>query len=243
MMCHRFYLSPRDGELSAGMTVELSGQEARHAARVLRLREGDEIEIFDGRGNVFRAILQNVQPRSVSAEIISSTSLPPLTRRVTVALCVPKGKRAAACVETLTELGADAIIPLETERSVARGGDIDKWRDRALEACKQSRRAWLPEIADLTPLAELCTRFDDWQDVFLASLAETAIAPASLGDQILQSRGILWLVGPEGGFTPAEEELMFNRGAQPVRLNPHVLRIATAAELCVGLSRFWSASK
>lgn len=190
----------------------LSPDDRHHLERVLRLRAGEEVTVSDGAGGWRRCRLgpvlepsgpRNLQPRPG----------PPIT----VAMAVAKGQRPEWAVQKLTELGVDRIIPLVTARSVVRwpagatSGPLERWRRVARQAAGQSRRVWLPEVADAAPFAEV-SRYPG------ATLAH----PGGRGPAL--ARPVV-LVGPEGGW----DERELQAGLPRARLGPHVLRTETAA--------------
>lgn len=218
MSLPRFYAS----ELLLGR-VDLEPQEAEHAGGARRLRAGDEVEVFDGRGQVGDGLLC-VAGRSLAVDVHALRIEARPTIELTVAVAVPKGKRLQMMVEKLTELGVTAIQPVRFERSVAEGGDpVSKWGRWAVEAAKQCHRAWLPEIL---PLQDFKT--------FLAAAnpAQTLLADATGGawrELFTGQTQLCCLIGPEGGLTSAEFAACEERAIPRVRLSEHILRIETAA--------------
>jgi len=195
---------------------ELAAEDRHHLVRVLRLRPGEVVVASDGRG------------RSVTCRFTGFGSLlepdgPPVlvpraSPAVTVAFAPGKGERPEWTVQKLTELGVDRIVPVATERSVVRWRDqrartaADRLRRVAREAAAQSRRAWLPEVAEPTTLAELVAA-----EPTLA-LADPGGDPPSLGHPAIA-------VGPEGGWSQAEQAL----GLPTVAVADATLRCETAA--------------
>ncbi len=232
----RFFLSP-DDVLCAGAEVALPAAEAHHARRVLRLRAGARVELADGAGRVARAVLAASDRDAVVARIETVDEAPRSGPALAVAFAPPKGKRQAATVEALVELGVDTLIPLLTERGVAGGGDLDKWRARAVEAAKQCRRAWLPTVEDPATVEALAGRVAAGTRAFLAAPDPSARTAGDALADVAPTEQVLWLIGPEGGFTDAEDAQLRAAGAVPVRLGPHILRIGTAAALAAGLTR------
>lgn len=222
----RLYCSP----LACG-TVELSAEEARHAAVALRLGPGDAVELFDGAGQVAAGMIEQASKRRVSVRVERIEQLAWPSGQTHVAFAVPKHKRIDWLIEKATELGAASLRPISFQRSVAGGEQLgenkrSRWESHILAAAKQSRRAWLPALREITPLAEL--------------LADADLpAVRIVGDMTGQTRRLkdldlppgercVILVGPEGGFTPAEREQIAAAGFSAVRLGETVLRIETA---------------
>ena len=229
------------GELTTP-ALTLSGPEGHHAAAVRRLRPGERADVSDGAGTLAQGVVTSVGKDSVTLEIQAVRSVPPPQPRLVVAQALPKGDRGELAVELMTEVGVDAVVPWSAERSITKWqGDrgqraLGKWRATAREAAKQSRRSWLPEIAELASTAALAKR------VAAAELAVVleADAQAKLHELALPETGdILLVVGPEGGISPAEQAALAEAGAVAARLGPTVLRTSTAgaAAAAVLLSR------
>jgi 16S rRNA (uracil1498-N3)-methyltransferase len=229
------------GELSTPV-LTLSGPEGHHAAAVRRLRPGERADVSDGAGTLAEGVVTGVGKDSVTLEIRTVRSVPPPQPRLVIAQALPKGDRGELAVELMTEVGVDAIVPWSAERSITKWqGDrgqraLGKWRATAREAAKQSRRGWLPEIAELATTAVLA------KQVTAAALAIVleADAQAKLHELALPEAGdILVVVGPEGGVSQPERAAFGAAGAVAARLGPTVLRTSTAgaAAATVLLSR------
>jgi 16S rRNA (uracil1498-N3)-methyltransferase len=227
--------------LPDGDRIELTGDEGRHAARVRRLSVGERLLVGDGRGGVAECIVAAVTSDGLDLEVTARRHVPEPDPRLVVVQALPKGERADLAVETMTELGVDAIVPWAATRSVTqwqgpRGAKaLEKWRRTAREAAKQSRRARVPAVRDLASTADLAPTL---------VLHEAATSP--LVDVDLPAAGdIVVVVGPEGGITDAELAAFDAAGAVAVRLGEPVLRTSTAgpAALAVLSARLgrWSA--
>jgi 16S rRNA (uracil1498-N3)-methyltransferase len=219
----------------------LTGDEGRHAARVRRLGVGESLVVGDGRGTLAECTVTGVIGDGLDLQVVARRFVPAPDPRLVVVQALPKGDRAELAVETMTELGVDAIVPWAASRSVAQWhrtrGDkaLDKWRRTAREAAKQSRRAWVP---DVRPLA--ATR-DVTPTLVLHEAATTSLA----GVELPASGEIVIVVGPEGGIDEQELATFEAAGAVAVRLGAPVLRTSTAgaaalAALSIRLGR-WSA--
>lgn len=236
----RFYCSP----LSPGL-VTLSEEESRHALQSLRLRPGAEVILFDGEGHSARGALQfddtrghmgpsrrtrkRALPASVAIDAVQTHQPPAAKLTLIVAGC--KGPRLDWLVEKCTEMDVWRIVLAEFERSVVRvgAGHVDKLRRTALEACKQCGRVWMPRIEAGSPL------LDALPEVDRAPLLVAHRHPDAewLAQRLLQDRGhcreLAVVVGPEGGLSERELSSLESRGARPVLLAEHVLRVETAA--------------
>jgi 16S rRNA (uracil1498-N3)-methyltransferase len=222
----RFYLPPE-----AWDNPVLSGDEARHLSQVLRMKPGDPLVVFDGRGRRASAEVVSVSRDRVPlnlGEILPSCALSPV---ITLAQAIPKGKNMDLVVQKSVELGIAAIQPLVTRNTIVQPGDgkSEKWRRVALEACKQCGQDTLPEIGD--PLT-----FDAWiarQSAvsglkLIASLAPGASPLRAVLHAHPDTADVTFLVGPEGDFTPPETAAAIDAGFLPVTLGSIVLRVETA---------------
>lgn len=229
------------GELG-GDQVVLSGPEGKHAAAVRRLRPGETVDLADGAGQRARCTVSQVASDRTSVtfspqEIWTDPHPQPV---LTVIQALPKGEDAELAVELLTEAGVDRIVPWEAQRCVARwraeGGRMDKalrkWRTTARESAKQSRRSRIPEVTELVrghAVTDVLARADLALVLDSAEGADGVGVPVPLPTVTPPANGeVVVLVGPEGGFSPAEYQACAAVPAQPVRLGSAVLRSATA---------------
>lgn len=207
--------------------IRLEGDEGYHAARVLRLRPGEAITVSDGRGSVAEGDVASVEPRAITVRVRARRTVPEQRPRIVVLPAVPKSGKLDMVVQKLTEIGVDEIRPWVAERSVVRWDErkrqahAARWRAIAHEAAKQSRRAWLPSIAE--PLDEPVL------PGFIVVLHETADARLEErlpGEPPLEV-GVV--TGPEGGLTQAEIDRFVASGGVVAGLGPPILRAETAA--------------
>ena len=222
-MSERFFLDtpPRADR------AELSGDEARHLARVLRAKVGDMVSVFDGQGRTWPARIATLGRDRVGLELGAPIKTPTSSHALTLAVALPKGDRQKWMVEKLTELGCTRLVPLVTTRGVAEAtpGAVQRLMRSSIEACKQCGRNTLLGIASPRAIAEVLARRDA---ATLAVVADPEGEP--LGPLLAGHAGdILALVGPEGGFTAEELSLAIAAGCRRVSLGPHVLRVETAA--------------
>ena len=204
----------------------LSDEDTHHLARVLRLRDGEEVIAADGRGRWARTIWRGgatLEPITGGTGVGGDGAVQSQARvepALTVAFAPVKGERPEWVVQKLTELGIDRIIPLRTDRSVvrwtgARGqASVEKLRRVAREAAAQSRHVWLPEVCDTVAFADLSP---------LGGPGEVVLAQLS-GDRPTLAQRVV-AVGPEGGWST--EELA--AGLPTVGFGLSVLRAETAA--------------
>jgi 16S rRNA (uracil1498-N3)-methyltransferase len=222
--------------LAVGGNV-LSAEESHHAARVLRLREGEGVVLFNGEGREGAGVIRRIRSREIDVEVESVVSRAFETRhKITLAVALPKSHRHAYLIEKCTELGVAGFWPIVSERSVTEPGDgaVEKWWRRAVEAAKQSHRAWLPSFREPQSFAQAAGRIPEFTAAGVGDLEGTDPWPAFLSRQP-PGASILVFIGPEGGFTPVESNQLVAGGACRVRLAPTVLRTETAAiAACAG---------
>lgn len=224
----RFFADP---ERCGGSRIELDEEESHHAARVIRVREGEAVTVLNGAGSIFECVVDSISKRAVTLEVKSKAQAPPLPYRLTLVQAIPKGKVMDLIVQKATELGAVAIVPIVTERTIVEIADeaaetkIRKWRAVALEAIKQCGSPWLPKIEAPRDFAS-ALRSGGESPAFVASLHEGA---KEIGEQLKsETTASIW-IGPEGDFTRGEVEALVEAGARPFSLGPLVLRCDTAA--------------
>jgi len=217
-------------ELPAVDVVVLTGDEARHA-QVKRLRVGEVVEVGDGRGSVVTAQVGSVARDAIELMVTSRRTVAALSPRLVAVQALPKGDRADLAVELLTELGVDEIVPWRSAQAVTqwdgeRGSKArERWQRTAREATKQSRRAWLPVVAEPASTGEVAERLTRAATALVLHEA----AEVGLGSASISTEGELVLVvGPEGGISPDELERFAATGATAVRLGEAVLRTSTA---------------
>jgi len=224
------------GLVAPGGTVELSGDEARHAVTVSRVRAGERISIGDGRGILVHGVVTSTGPRELALEADEIVIEEPPATRITLVQALAKGDRDELAVQAATELGIDAVVPWAASRSVSRweGPKAEKGRQRwaaiVREAVKQSIRSWLPPVAAVATTAELPARLDGARMLLLEPSATTPLTGIRH-----DGRDLALVVGPEGGISPVELERLVAAGAEPVRLGASVLRTSTAGPAAIAV--------
>lgn len=226
----RFYCP---APLPAAGIFELPPEAAHHAARVLRLRGGDRIELFDGAGHASRGVIEAIEGRRVlvgNIEADDADRESPL--RVLLAQALSSSEKMDWVVQKATELGVTEIQPLDTERSVARltaeraAKRLEHWRQVAIAACEQCGRNTLPETHPPLDIMAWLRRMQDAPQSRFILLPQGA---ASLHRQPAPRNGVILLIGAEGGFSTAESDSALHSGFVPICLGARVLRTETAA--------------
>lgn len=222
--------------LPDGDEMVLSGAEGRHAARVRRLGVGEWLDLGDGAGGVARCVVSAVHADALGLTVVERCAVASPDPALIVVQALVKGERGELAVELMTEAGVDQLVPWSAHRSVSRWGgsrgekSLRRWRSTAREAAKQSRRAWVPGVADLhdtAAVAGLLIAADF--GVVLHEAAGRSLPALELPD----TGRIVLVVGPEGGVTDEEVALFAAAGAVAARMGPEVLRTSTAGVVAV----------
>lgn len=229
-----------------GRHFVLEGTEARHAVTVKRLAPGEAVDIVDGAGTRMTGRVVSAAPSGLEVECDSLTVEDRPDVRLVLVQALAKGDRDELAIETATELGIDAVIPWQSERSIVRWkGDRAarahaKWESSVAAAAKQARRAWIPEVRAAVDTASLAAAVEAADLAVI--LHEDAVRPlrtvleawkGSAGDGL---REILLVVGPEGGISQREVTKLCDKGAVTALLGHHVLRSSTAGPAAVVLA-------
>lgn len=221
-----------DTPLAPDSKVVLTGTSATHVSKVLRLRQGDAITVFDSSGMEYAAHIDAMTRHEVSVTI-GAGHAPPTESVLDVCLLqgICRGQRMDMLIQKTTELGIRSIHPIACERSVVRldvarsKKKVDHWRQIAISACEQSGRVHVPDIA--AP-AEFEAALASLGDAPGHRLLLDPTADRGIDTTMNPEAGIALLIGPEGGLTPAEREVARAAGFQPIRLGPRILRTETA---------------
>ena len=221
-----------DSPLSVGTTLVLPDSAAAHLVRVLRLREGDACVLFNGDGSDYDARISSAGKREVAVEVLAVRSIDnesPLA--ITLVQGIARGEKMDLILQKATELGVAQVVPvlaertevkLDAERSAKR---LAHWGSVIVSACEQSGRARVPSLSAPTGLAAVAS-------VLQAGCMKLTLDPA--GELSLQSlpappaSGVAIAIGPEGGWSPRDREVLRAAGFSGLRLGPRVLRTETA---------------
>ncbi len=228
MKTSRFFCSTIDSD-----NVIISDVQLRHLTKVLRLKKGDSVELFDGKGTVAQAVIEKITKDSAHLNIQSKKLFKKRAdRTITVASSVAKGQRFEEVIAKCTELGVDRICPVIFERTVKQANSTTaahRFESVAVESVKQSGRIFLPVIdkpaAFETVLKNLQAESAQAKIIF-GSLAKTAQSIINLD---FGSDDCCVFIGPEGGLAKAEEDMLKKINARPFRITDTILRIETAA--------------
>ena len=223
-------------EAETGKEIVLSIEQVRHL-KVLRVKEGEIIGIFDGKGHEFEATYSpKVSNKVKPSKELTSQEEPRV--KITLAIAVPKGARMDTLIEKVSEIGVTNIVPIICSRSVVepRETKVERWRKIAIEACSQSERSIVPTLSEPIKFGDLLSTIKQYNHAFICHKTGQLLAKA-----FCICPAVLLIVGPEGDFTPAEMEAAKEAGCTLVSLGPTVLRTETAgivaAAQIVGLEK------
>lgn len=240
MRISRFYLPENYHD---NRTLELSKEQAHYALTVLRLKDGHQIEIFDGQGRYASAIIHHTSRRSAKVEIgqiQQANNESPL--QTTLVQGISKGDRMDFSLQKSVELGVTAIQPVFTERVDVKLKDdkLEKrrqqWQSIVVNACEQAGRCYVPEVLPLITLdaylAQACQKHSQGMvcDPYAAQTLNNIPPPKP-------DRPVNILVGPEGGLTPNEVTQAVENGFSAIRLGPRILRTETAGPAMLAIAQ------
>jgi 16S rRNA (uracil1498-N3)-methyltransferase len=227
--------------LTANAVIELPAEAARHVGQVLRMKPGQALVLFDGNGGSYAATIRDVSNRSLCIETgVHQTAERESPMHLTLWHGLCRGERMDSVVQKATELGANSIRPLLTERSMVKLDErrakkkLDHWRKTAVSACEQCGRNQLPELevpARLKDALDAIAEFD--LALLLDPRSAIGLATALTGHS--EAKKVLICTGPEGGFTAEEVEMAQQAGMLPVHAGPRVLRTETAPLVAISM--------
>lgn len=221
--------------LQVGAEVALPEDVATHLLRVLRLQAGDACVLFNGDGHDYDACITTTSKREALARITAARRVDnesPL--RITLLQGIARGEKMDWILQKATELGVVGILPASSERSEVKldAQRADKrlahWRGIVVAACEQSGRAILPAVAAPQPLAQAAI-LREGRGFILDPFAETTLVSLRDDAQLNRANAACTLaIGPEGGWSPRDRDVLVAAGYQGLRLGPRVLRTETA---------------
>ncbi len=233
MRLSRFFV---DAPLSLG-DHELPEAQAHYISRVLRMSEGDPVQLFDGSGQEFRASLLEVGKKRVVVQVTETFAgqvESPL--QIHLGQGLSRGERMDWAIQKATELGVNEITPIFSDRCEVRLKDeradkrLQHWRQVAISACEQCGRSRVPVIHPPLLLADWLKQAEADLKLVLHPVAEPLVSHAKPGS-------LAFLIGPEGGLTDGEVETAQGAGFHSARLGPRVLRTETAPVVALAVAQ------
>ncbi len=223
-MRHRIHIAEAP---AIGATIAIRGEEFHHAVRVVRVREREPVELFDGRGFAASGIIESLASDHALVRVEAPIESREPGVDITLAMAIIQLERFELVLQKATELGVRTIVPIETERVEIRPeryrGKMERWEKIVFEATKQCGRAMIPTIEAPADFAAVMAR-PGAKVLFDADMEPTAKA---------SSESVTLFIGPEGGWTERELALAREHGAAFQRLGPRRLRAETAAIVAV----------
>jgi 16S rRNA (uracil1498-N3)-methyltransferase len=238
----RFFVRPEDVDPTA---LRLTGAEALHLGRVLRLQAGAYITAFDGVGHEYAAVVDALAGDTVHCRILQTrTSAPAERLSIILGQGMPKAEKFEWVIQKATELGVAGIVPLMTEHSVPHiapqnvAKKLSRWERIAREACKQCGRSVIPSLWPPTSVPDFYAMFQEsdlklvvWEGERTRSLGPTLATTAAIAS-------VAVVIGPEGGLAPSEVAAGESFGFLPVGLGLRILRTETASLVAVALLQY-----
>ena len=230
-----------DQPLASGADCPLGRRALDHAVKVLRLRAGDALFLFNGQGGEFAAVLARGADGALLAQVGEFTPdrrESPLSVRLVQG--ISRGERMDYTLQKAVELGVTDIVPVVTERTVLRltGERAERrlahWRGVVLAACEQSGRTRVPALAEPRALADHLADHRAAAGAGVGLLLDWT-APDALTDLGPLAGPVSVLIGPEGGLAAAERQAARAAGYRPVRMGPRILRTETAAVVALAV--------
>ena len=219
----RFFYVPNATDVD-----RLPQEEAAHATRVLRLKEGDSIFLIDGEGGIHQAVVTIATNKQCQYKITNTTTLPQSENRIHIAIAPTKMmERMEWMAEKATEIGIDEISFLEGQFSERRKMRVDRIEKTVVSAMKQSRKAWMPAINDMIPVKQFIDTPREGRKFICHCHEEIPRIP--LQQKIEEGQSYTVLIGPEGDFSIEEVEYALKHGYESVSLGDFRLRTETAA--------------
>lgn len=225
-----------DGELECDKEITLSTGAATHVSRVLRLKPGDPLILFNGQGGEYRATLTSLSKRDVRVTVESFEDRDvesPL--EITLVQGISRGERMDYTLQKAVELGVTEIIPVVTERTVVRLNEERRrkreqhWRGVVISACEQCGRNTLPEITPIVNLENYLSNSGNGLRLLLDHRADSGTG------ELEPAEKVTLLVGPEGGLSQQERDRAVGYGFKTVRFGPRIMRTETAAVAAVAI--------
>ena len=214
--------------------IEVDGDEAHHGVNVLRLKQSEEVKISDGVGNWGVGKVSQINKKSFIVEISDRGFEATAKQRVIVVQAILKNDANKEAVDFLTQVGADEIIPWQSQHSIGKIDDksLSKWQSTTRESSRQTRRVRIPVISNADSTESLISKIKGLQNIFvLHESADNRLSQI----EINQEADVILIVGPEGGLSEIEVNTFVAAGAKVVRLGESVLRAANAGAAAVSV--------
>ena len=227
---HRFYCP------DIATTLTLGEEDSKHCVKVLRMAEGDTIEVVDGNGNLYACRITMAHPKRCAVEVLESSHQPPHWRcRIVLGIAPTKNlDRMEWLVEKCVEMGVDRIIPLRCHNSERTVVKTERLKKIMVSAMKQSLKATLPQLDEMTPVEKVIAEpFDGVRCIAYCDMLLPREQRQTIATAYQPGSDVLLLIGPEGDFSPEEVQASREAGFVPVTLGESRLRTETAGLMAV----------
>lgn len=223
------------------------GEEAsHHLTRVLRVRPGQAVTLFDGTGRCAEAEVVECTSRQVWVRINRTWQTPPPAAEITLIQALPKGAKLDLILQKAVELGCSSIIPLQSAHCTVRlthkesGSKLERWRKILLNAAEQCGAGYLTRLEEPLDFNQLLKRLTDFDGALVGALDAPVIPlrEALTGFKHRGLRKIALLIGPEGDFSPQEMNVLREAGVTAVTFGPQIMRTETAALYALGILHY-----
>lgn len=229
---HRFFIEENYND-----TMQITGGDAKHISKVLRMQPGDKVQVVSDDGITALSEIVAIDSESVTVRCVEKLAeLHEPRVKITLAQGLAKGEKMEFIIQKAVELGATSVVPVAMEHSVVRldaakaGKKVERWQKIAESAAKQSKRDIIPEVKPVQTMKEMLANNACGTKIIAYECEDRMSLKEAL--QAAETKGgiteLLLIIGPEGGISPAELEMARSAGAIPVSLGKRILRAETA---------------
>jgi 16S rRNA (uracil1498-N3)-methyltransferase len=227
-------------------TCELGPDNLKYLKQVMRLKQGDKINVFDGFGHEFEAVIKSFSPRTVLVELGDSIPQADKAIRITLAQAIPKAGKMDTIVKSAAELGADVIIPFDAARSVSRIAcekgslKVARWQKIASEAARCCHSSHIAKVINVSSFADMLASAsgEALRLIFWEEESQKTIKDTLTDDAFAATKDFFIVVGPEGGFSKDEVTLAKENGFLSVGLGKQILKVETAAIAIISIIQY-----
>ena len=227
-------------------TCELGADNLKYLKQVMRLKNGDRINIFDGFGREFEAVIKGFSTKTVFIELGKIIPTTDKKIRITLAQAIPKAGKMDTIVKSTAELGADVIIPFNAARSVGRIADekrslkVERWQKIAGEAARSSHSSHIAKVSNISSFADMLTSAssDALKLIFWEEESQKTIKDTLTDKTVTAVKDFFIAVGPEGGFSKDEVIKTKEAGFISVSLGKQILKVETAAAAIISIIQY-----
>ncbi|HNY49745.1 MAG TPA: RsmE family RNA methyltransferase [Smithella sp.] len=227
-------------------TCELGEDTLKYLRQVMRLKQGDRINIFDGFGHEFEALIQNYSLKTVIIELGKPVPSEAREIKIILAQALPKARKMDTIIKSAAELGTDRIIPFHAARSVSQIGDekselkLSRWRKIAQEAARSSHSAYITHVSKISSFSEMLSLSSQsaWKFIFWEEESQKTIKDVLTDASLMDAKDFFIVVGPEGGFSRDEITRAKDAGFISLSLGKQILKVETAGAAILSIIQY-----